>query len=102
MASDSSDEMAAPLQPSAHEVNNRLDAVEVATDIATSRPAVNVPISFFAGSRMRETHSTGPDDFCSFSFMHANVQGISSKSAVIARLVERCHRPEFLGSQKHF
>lgn len=57
---------------------------------------------------MREQCSVGPVN-SSFSFLHANVQGIFSKSAKVARMVERCGKPEvvgftdtFLDKSKHF
>ena len=48
-----------------------------------------------AGPEMRETHLKG-SDACSFTFLHANVQGLISKSAEVSFMVEACGFPSIV------
>ncbi len=61
----------------------------------------DTPFSSSASPAAREPCHMGLDS-CSFTFLLANVQGFSSKSAEVAHLVERCGFPSVVGFTETF
>ena len=59
------------------------------------------PFDPSASPTAREPRPQGLDA-CSFAFLHANTQGMFSKSAEVADLVERCNRPQIVGFTETF
>ena len=62
---------------------------------------VDVNSPFPASPTAREPRPQGLDA-CSFTFLHANTQGIFSKSADVAHLVERSNFPQIVGFTETF
>ena len=93
-----------------HDVDNRFcrsaleedTSPDVNSRIVPPKGAANdTPFHPSASSGMRQPRPKELDA-CSFTFLHANVQGFSSKSAEIAHLVERAGFPSVVGFTETF
>ncbi len=71
---------------------------------ATAPPKRDVDAAPFDPSASPTAREPRPQglDACSFAFLHANTQGMFSKSAEVADLVERCNRPQIVGFTETF
>ena len=71
---------------------------------AVTPPKGDVDAALFHPSASSGVRQPRPKelDACRFTFLHANVQGCTSKSAEIAHLVERCGYPSVVGFTETF